>query len=74
MVRFIISSAILITKEQQKKTLKSRKNLTNSVNYELDNEQSESVFYYLESIKKQEQHWKWQFYVPLYVKYCLEIT
>ena len=41
----IILSVILFTKEQQKKTLKSRKNLTNSVNYELDNEQSESEFY-----------------------------
>ena len=41
-----ISSAILLTKEQQKEILKSRKNGTNSVNYESDDEQSESEFYY----------------------------
>ena len=44
-----VSSAILFAKEERKVTLKSRKDLTNSVNYELDDGESESEFYYPES-------------------------
>ena len=72
-----VSPAILFTKEQRKETLKNRKNVTNLVKLSTKSCMSRTLNNLKESFiierynNNNNLHWKWRFYVTLYVcKVC----